>query len=196
MQKVFSLIVVLCGSAFAAGKSFPIVISGCSHSNALPFNNVFRISPLYPGAVIGTEYTWTEGRAGRLFQTGNIGGFVNSSTGSGLFLESEFAYRYTAGFGLFGETSFGLGYLHLFHPRDILRQNEDGEYEKATDWGKPCGMLAFSVGTGYDFFKKTKVPIAPFLKYQFFVQTPYFEVLPIGMQSLLHLGVRINWGQG
>ncbi|MBN2379972.1 hypothetical protein JXM67_09255 [candidate division WOR-3 bacterium] len=196
MRRALLVMSVFCGLMLAVEQSFPIVISGSNHSNALPLSNILRISPLYPGATIGTEFVWAEGKAGRLFQTGNLGGFVNASTGSGLFAESEFAYRCTASFGLFAETSLGLGYLHVFHPREILRQNDEGVYEKAADWGKPCGMLSLCIGAGYDFAKKTRLPIAPFIRYQFFVQTPYFEVLPIGMQSLLHLGVRINWRQG
>lgn len=190
------ILLIFGGATIAAEQSFPVVLSACNHSNALPLSNMFRISPLYPGTLIGTEYRYSDGKVGRLYQTGNIGGFVNTSTGSGLFVESDFAYRYTAGFGLFGETSLGLGYLHVFHPREILRQNDEGVYEKAADWGKPCGMLSLCIGAGYDLSKKTKLAIAPFIKYQFFVQTPYFEVLPIGMQSLLHIGMRIDWRRG
>jgi hypothetical protein len=64
----------------------------------------------------------------------------------------------------------------------------EGTYEKVTDWGKPTVMGSFGTGLGYDSGKL----LSPFIRYQWLIQTPYAEALPLVPQGLLHLGVKIK----
>jgi hypothetical protein len=197
VKKTALLLVLLSVLAFAAEQSFPLVISGCNHSIALPFGKPFRMDPLYPGALAGTEYVYREGNWGQIYQTGNLGFFANSVVGTGIFLQSDFGYRYTAPFGLFGEASVGAGYIHQFSPRQGFELDSNGEYVEARDYGRPGATLGFSTAFGFDLGKVLGLrgPVAPFIRYQWFVQMPYLPDLAAGPQSLLHAGIRFSfWG--
>jgi hypothetical protein len=178
---------------YAIEQKFPVSASLINHTWAFPFQQVFRIKPFYPGGVAGTEYVYKENKRSRLFQTLNLGFFLNKTTGSAVFLASDFGYRYTTKFGVFADVSLGLGYLHAFYPRKIYRQNEQNEYVKVHDIGKPVVMVSTSFSLGYDCSKKTSLPLSPFIKYQWFAQYPYFELIPIRPNGILHLGLRYNW---
>jgi len=183
---------------FAAEQSFPVTVSACNHSVALPFRKVFRMSPLYPGASAGTEYVYKQGNWGQIHQTGNLGFFTNSVVGTGLFLQSDFGYRYTAPFGLFGEVSAGAGYVHQFSPRQGYELDENGQYVEVSDYGKPGVSLGFSTSLGFDMGKPLGLrgSVAPFIRYQWFIQAPYVSELSVAPQSLLHAGIRFSfWGR-
>jgi hypothetical protein len=139
--------------------------------------------------MVGTELFYTRGQHSQLFQTVQLGGFYNRYFGTSVFLSSDLAYRYTTGLGFYGEVMLGVGYMHAFHPRDTYALNDNGTYERVTDWGKPSAMASFSLGVGYDSGKR----LSPFLRYQWLLQAPYAgEDLPYVPQALLHAGVKIR----
>lgn len=86
MKKTILVILFLTmTTGFSSKQAFPVVISGCNHSIALPFGKPFRMDPLYPGASAGTEYVYSKGNWGQIHQTGNLGFFANSIVGTGIF---------------------------------------------------------------------------------------------------------------
>ncbi|MBN2379969.1 hypothetical protein JXM67_09240 [candidate division WOR-3 bacterium] len=197
MRKIQVVVFLCCAVAAFAEQSFPLVISGCNHSIALPFGKPFRMDPLYPGLSAGTEYVYKEGNWGQIHQTGNLGFYVNTVTGTGIFLQTDFGYRYTAPFGLFGEASVGAGYMHQFSPRQGFELDSNGEYVEALDYGRPGATLGFGTALGFEIGKilHLRGPVAPFIRYQWFIQVPYLPDLEAGPQSLLHAGVRFSfWG--
>ena len=198
MQRALVLIfLVSAGFLSASEQTFPLVISGCNHSIALPFGKPFRMDPLYPGATAGTEYVYKQGDWGQIHQTGNLGFFANSIVGTGIFLQSDFGYRYTAKFGLFSEASVGAGYIHQFIPRQTFELDENGQFVEVVDYGRPGATLGFSAALGFDLGKVLDLggSLAPFIRYQWFAQIPYLPDLAVGPQSLLHAGIRFSfWG--
>lgn len=194
---LFGSFILICifvtGNIKAQKQDFPVSLSVINQSWAFPQKKVFRMKPFYPGLVFGTEYSYKEGKRGRLLQSANFGFFINNVTGSCLFLHSDFVYRYTFNFGLFADVSLGLGYVHAFYPREIFRQNDENEYVKVRDTGKPAIMVSNSFSLGYDFSRKMNKPIALYLRYQWFAQYPYFELIPIRPNGVLHVGLRYYW---
>ena len=170
---------------------FPLEASFVAHAVTMPFDGL-RISPLHPGFTLGTEYIYSEGRLGRLFQSLRIGYFNHEFSAKALFLQTGLGYRYTIGFGLFADLDLGLGYIHSFHPSEIFAQNDMGEYEKVKDKGKPGLMISLALGLGYDFSNKLGWPICLFFRFQPFIQTPYSEETSVFPQSFVHFGLRVQ----
>jgi hypothetical protein len=189
-----SLALLAPGVARATEQRFPISAAISQRSAALPLQDVFGVQPFSPGATLGTEYTWVSGRGGSLLQAARLG-FVSSSgvLGGGPSLFTDLTYRYTAGFGLLGDLSLGLGYMHTFHSQPIFRQNAAHEYVPATDWGKPTGALSAALSIGYDFSRRTRLPYSAFIRYEWLAQTPYFDALPFVPERILSVGIRVDW---
>jgi len=198
MNKIITallILVILTGSGLAQDnpdeikKQFPLELSLFNHAVTMPFDG-FIMSPLHPGFSIGTEYGYTQGRLGRIFQNLHAGYYYNKYNAKAFFLKTEVGYRYTAGFGLFGDLSLGLGYLHSFHPREIFGLNAQGEYEKVKDKGKSAVIFLASLGVGYDFSQKAGWPVSLFIRFQPYIQTPYNPEISAFPQSLIHIGIR------
>ena len=192
-----SILLILTGVGLAkdnpagAKKQFPLEVSFCNHAVTMPFDGII-LSPLHPGFTIGTEYGYTEGRLGRIFQNLHLGYYFNKFNAKALFLKTETGYRYTFGFGLFGDVSMGLGYLHSFHPTEIFAMNAQGEYERVKDKGKGALIILMALGAGYDFSKKVGWPISLFFRFQPYIQTPYNPTTSVFPQLLVHFGIRVQ----
>ncbi len=186
---VFLLIV---GNArlLAQDREWPINVSVFNQQWAFPYYEPLKITPIHPGLEVGISCL----KKDKLFcfpQSANLGYFYNTNAGSALFLQINQSIRFSPKCGFFADISLGVGYMHAFHPRDIYRK-EDGIYKKVTDFGKPSIMFSFAQTFGYDFSKKHQLPIAPFIKYQWFASSPYFDMIfPIRPNSLTHIGTII-----
>ncbi len=173
-------------------QDFPISISVSSHSWAFPFTNVFRMKPFYPGTSVGTELYYKKGEKGKLFQTAEIGGFLNNASGSALYFNSSFSFRYTTKFGLTSDVGLGLGYFHSFHISDTYKQNSEGGYDKISDPGVPSLSGNITLGLGYDLSKTTGKNIMPFVRYQWIASTSYLSVIGIRPNGLFQLGFQTH----
>jgi len=171
---------------------FPLELTFFNHAVSIPFEGII-LSPLHPGFSVGTEYAYTEGRRGRLFQSLAGGYYYNKYIARALFLQTSAGYRYTLGFGLFGDITLGIGYLHSFHPRPIYGLNAQGEFEKAKDTGKAGFIALGALGIGYDFRRKVGWPVSVFLRYQPYIQTHYSLDSSIGPQAMVHFGIRVKF---
>jgi hypothetical protein len=173
-------------------QTFPISISITNHSWAFPFNKVFRFSPLYPGGSVGTEFYYKNKPAFQLFQTAQIGGFLNKASGSGFYINSNLGIRHTLKFGLEMNLSLGLGYFYSFYPSDTYVQNLNGEFEKSNKSGVGAMSANISLGLGYDFSRKYNKNFTPFIQYQWMASTYYWSLITIRPNGLLHAGIRFN----
>jgi hypothetical protein len=172
-------------------KQFPLEISFFNSASSNPFNSTI-LDILHPGFSLGTEYTYKEGRFGKFYQGLNFGYFYHEIIAKGFFIQTTGGYRHTTGFGLFGDLSIGLGYLVYFHPGEVFKLNDQGEYETAKSPGKSALMLSFSIGLGYDFSRKTRLPLSIFIRYQPFAQTPYSVKESWWLYAMLHTGIRVH----
>jgi hypothetical protein len=183
--------VVRAEEAPPAKKQFPLEAAFINQAVGSPFDGTI-LDIIHPGFSLGTEYIWKEGRRGALVQGIQAGYCFNKYDSKAVFLQSSFGYRYTLGFGLYGEVAPGLGYLRYFHPTDIWRLNSEGEYEKAKDKGKGALMISAAVGLGFDFSRKLGWPAAIFVRYQPYLIVPDTPDEGTKWQAMLQAGLRVH----
>lgn len=174
----------------AARKPLAVVASLFNHAVSMPFHKMVR-TPVHPGFQAGVEGRYFENQSSKVFQTLNAGWFHNRYNGTGVYFNTEVAYRFTSKKGLFAEALAGLGYLRMFHPTEIY-QLKNGAYEVVKDKGFSSGLVSGALGVGYAFPSSSALAVAPFVRYQLLVQTRYSPDLTALPQTALHLGVRIN----
>ena len=172
-------------------RPLSIDISFFNHSVSSPFHKIVS-RPVHPGVQVGIEGKYVETPKSKLFETLNLGMFYNNYNGTGLYLNSEIAYRYTSKPGIFAEANAGVGYLRTYHPTDIYELNSFGNYEKAKDKGFSSPIVSFAFGLGYAIKSSSSFSFAPFVRYESIIQTKYSSDLKILPQSAVHVGVRIN----
>ena len=155
-----------------------------------PYQNLF--SAFNPSFSAGIEYRYNKNLKHSLIQTARFNFNGNQSIGNSFAFITEFRYRYTHKSAFFADASVGLGFLNQYHPREIYKLNtETGEYNKVKDKGKGGNVVGYGISVGYDFSKKTKYPVAVFIRNNFWIQTPYFEttMFPIIPQSITQIGL-------
>lgn len=172
-------------------QHFPISLSVFNHTWAFPLSNVLRIAPIYPGISIGSEYHYRDGKKIALYQTFELGGFYNQSSGSAFYLNTNFGIRGQTKFGLMADFSFGLGYFHGFYPSTTYHLSQAGLYEKTKNNGIGASSANFSFTLGYQ-LKKTNKKITPFIGYQWMASTTYWSLITIRPNGLLKTGIRFN----
>ena len=193
---LFLFFFVLISLSYAQGdtvkpkKQFPLELSFFNHATSRPFNSTI-LHILHPGFSLGTEYVYWQGRSGKLYQNLNAGYYYNEYIAKALFLQTSAGYRYTTGFGLFGDATLGLGYHLSFHPGQVFKLNSEGEYESAKSPGRSALLVSASIGAGYDFSRKVGLPMSFFVRYQPFFQTPYNFRDSWLVQAMLHVGIRL-----
>lgn len=172
-------------------RPLSIVISLFNHSIATPFHKIVN-SPIHPGVQAGIEGRYFENEQSKVFQTLNSGFFYNKYNGTGFYINTEVAYRYTTRYKLFAESFLGIGYLRLYHPTDIYKPTGEGVYEKARDKGFSSPIFSFAFGLGYSIRSSSSISFAPFTRYECMIQSRYnadFDAFP---HAALHAGIRIN----
>jgi hypothetical protein len=172
-------------------KPLAATLSFFNHSIAMPFHKMLN-KPLHPGIQAGIEGRYFETQKSKLFQTLNLGMFYNKYNGTGFYLNTELAYRYTSKYALFAEALAGLGYLRTYHPVDIYQITNSGIYEKARDKGFSSAFFSFAFGLGYAIRSSSRFSFAPFIRYEGLIQTRYSPDLDILPQAAFHIGIRIN----
>jgi hypothetical protein len=159
----------------------------------LPNQNLFQA--FNPAVFAGTEFSYNKSRKHRLCQTLGIGFIANEAMGNTITLNTDFCYRYTCKLGFFSDFSLGLGVLNQYQTRQKYSINTTtGEYKKVKDFGKPAMLAGFSYSLGYDFSVKKNLPFSLFIKYNCFMQMPYFDfkLFPVMPQSVIQLGTIIK----
>ena len=187
---VVILIILFPGKLAAKDRIYPLSVTLMNESWAFPFSELGRFDPLYPGFTVGINRLRTD-KLITFPQVVNVGYFYNRNVGSAAFLHVNQGIRSALDCGFFFEFSLGLGYFHAFNPGDIY-QKQGEVYEKARNTGKPGLMVSFSQTAGFDLSRKSDLPLAPFIRYQWIASSPYFDmVIPIRPTGLVHLGTLI-----
>ncbi len=177
----------------AADSRFPIVVSGGTHSLTVPWHPGPVTKRLNPALTVGTERTLRPPGCVRLYHTANVGFFQHYWWMTGVFVNAEVGIGRALPLGLNGDLRVGVGYLHYFWRREILKL-EDGEYVPATDWGRPSVMVPMSVVVRYRGSGARPLAVSPFVSAQWVVQTPFIEDTPAMTHLLFLVGVRIDRG--
>lgn len=171
-------------------SKFPLKLAIGNHAVGFPYQNSF--SAFNPHVSIGTELGLNKNPKHSLFLSSNLGFFRNRVIGNTITADFDLGYRYMHKKGLFIETSFGLGALDQFHPRDIYELNPTvGTYEASADKGTFSSSIGFKMGIGYDFSKNSNTPFRIGINHNFFIQTVYFDVMsfPIMPQSTTNITI-------
>lgn len=173
-------------------QHFPISVAIINHSWAMPFSRIFRLTPIYPGLTVGTEVYYRKKTRSQLFQSFEMGGFINNSSGSALYGYSNFGYRRTAKSGIRWDVALGLGYFHSYYTGPTYQLGTDGQYKALSKSGVSASLTNLSLGLGYDLHKVSNHEATAFIKYQWMVSTHYWSLLGIRPNGLLHLGLQFN----
>lgn len=198
MQKLLSLFLFLfLASGLQAQDSTryrKISLAVFDNVSAYPhkgFGSAFR-SPIHPGVVLGTEFSWKQKTKTEWYQTVKLGYFYHAHVQHAVQLYTELGYRYThkSGFGAFGQ--LGLDYLHSFADQQVFVL-EDGVYKKKFPSGRPQAMIGLNPGIHYDFSKRGKTPLILFFAYQAWFQLPYVKkYVPIMPNVSFQLGAIVK----
>ena len=124
-----------------------------------------------PGIAIGYENTFFKG----FNFTVSIGTYVHQRNHTGLFLNGGLNWRHTFPIGYSMEFGIGLGYLHTWpHGGTIYTVNDTGDVSVKKNYGLPHFMPSVKLGLlGWDFRKKTNIPLRLNSDIIIFGQLPY-----------------------
>lgn len=174
-------------------QDFPISFSFTNHSWAFPLSKVFRLNPFHPGVSIGTEFYYLKRQKSQLFQTVEIGGFMNKNSGSAWYVNSDLVLRFTNNWGLMLESGLGIGYFNSYYRSAAYTQDTDGSYVQAKNKTVPSSSINILFAIGYDFSIKMEKELTVFMKYQWVASTSYWSIIGIRPNGLLHVGARIHF---
>ncbi len=161
--------------------------SAYNNAIALPLSGRIGIvhTPFHPGISVTRNHYWNNSQTHQIFQTFTAGLFYQQYVQTGVQLYSAFNYRYQMPFKLGLAAHLGVGYLHAFRDLQQFQLNDNQEYEKKVNLGRPGLMIPFGVSFSY----KINESWRPFLGYQMWFQTPfskeYISILP---NTSLHIG--------
>lgn len=79
-------------------------------------------------------------------------------------LSPRIGLRYTTNFGLTLESHLGFGYLHRFYHYNEFIVDTQGQIISKQKASQASAMPSITLGTGYDFRRKTKLPLLYFLR--------------------------------
>jgi len=171
-------------------SKFPLKVSIGNHVVGFPYENL--TSTYNPHFSVGTERFLNKSLKHQLFLASNLGFISNRVIGNSILIDLDFGYRYAAPKGFFIDIALGSGAIDQFHPAEIYQQNSsDGSYQKVKDKGRWSSLISLKTGIGYNFSKKTNLPIAIGLTHNFYIQTSYFDVenFPIMPQSTTNISI-------
>ena len=171
-------------------QDFVLSVSYNNHSWAFPFSSIFRLSPQYPGLSVGTELNYRVRPKTKFYQTLELGGFINSASGSGTYVNSDIAFRYTSKKGILLDIGTGFGILKSYFINDTYNIQSDGSYSQSNDTGVTALSQNIFFSTGYDFSVKKDKNLVLFLRYQWIASAAYWSNIGIRPSGLLHFGVR------
>jgi hypothetical protein len=165
-----------------------------AHSVGFPFQNLlagrgFALSSL------GLEIRLNKSLKHSLFLASNTAIIKNSTIGNTVLFGSDLGYRFTSKSGVYSSLALGLGALWQSHTRETYRYDADSDiFLSANDKGKFASQVGGSIALGYDFSRKHGKRYAVFLKNQFFIQSPYFDVkaFPVMPQNIVQIGLNVK----
>lgn len=168
----------------------PIKVGIFNNATLLPGSGFAGIlsTPLHPGILIGTDFTYKKTNKSHFFQTLNAAYSYHRLAQHSIYLYSEAAWRRNFDCGFSFETMLGAGYIHAIPDIEMFELNENGEYERTGRFGRPQGMADINLGIGYLINKAKDRPIRIGLNYQVWFQFPFVqEYVPVLPNTALHL---------
>ena len=103
----------------------------------------------------------------------SIGVYQRKDYHTGMLIWTQLGYKAIRRSGLFWEFNAGPGYLHTFYNATVYVQNEDGSFSEKKIAGDAHLIAGGDLALGWDFTRKTNVPIALFLSGGFYGRYPH-----------------------
>ena len=128
---------------------------------------------LLPGISIGVERPLVEDPIHSLHIGGEINLIVNCRNYVVIDAEPVIGYRLTLPFGLLFELQTGAGIMYYIPLVYQLRRMDEGDWEPLPEAGMIAGAVHASLGVGWDFTKRTRLPIAFYVDARLVAQYPH-----------------------
>ena len=185
-----SLLVLFGASSLLAQEHRPLSVAVLANATTLPTRSGEILRSPHPGLVVGTAFRYNESPKNQLAQTLKLGYIYHQFVHHSVQLYSEFEYKRMLSSRVSISGAIGLGYIHLFPATGVFHRNDQGQYEKKPNRGRPQLMGTTALGVGYLLNPNGKNPFEIFTRYQFFVQGPFVrQYVPVLPNTALQLGV-------
>ncbi|MFY0687015.1 MAG: hypothetical protein JXQ90_07620 [Cyclobacteriaceae bacterium] len=163
-----------------------------NHSWAFPLSKIVRVTgPVSPGFTIGTEFEHKQWKKNTFIQSIQLGGFINKSTGAGYFILTDLGLKHDFK-RVQSEFSTGLGWMNSYTASEVWERGDEG-FQRAENQSASGMLMSFSLGLRYPITAAVVNQVVPFVLYQWIASTPYFDVIPIRPQGLLHIGTIVHF---
>ncbi|WP_034040811.1 hypothetical protein [Wocania ichthyoenteri] len=153
------------------------------HYKAKGFNN------FNPGGEIGMTLKKKDRKY--FFSEFNIyaGGYYHKKVETAFYLRGDYSFGIKLQDVLAIDLHGGLGYMHTFYPGHLYEQNNNGDFEKINQTGRPHAIA--NAGLGITVLSSGRVK--PFIKYELMGETPFANGIPFVPHSFLKLGIKYNF---
>jgi hypothetical protein len=162
-------------------------ISIYTHSIGIPFKHIIK-KPLNLGIAIGAEFSYPNQGKERHVQRVEAGYYFHKHLQKVVWLKTDYVRRFQDGEGVLGEVSLGVGYMRDINAYKTFTKGANGTYQPTKN--ADAGGLITSLGIGGAYRIHDEEALAPFLRYEGWLQLPYSQLMPFMPHSMLHLGSR------
>ncbi len=142
----------------------------------------------HPGISVGFIKNIKKKEKTAFYYDARVGIYHHRFIQTGVQLYGDLGYRFTLPKKFFIAGEFGLGYLHAIIHQTRFKADDNGNYTKVKNFGKPQMMVGIGIKAGKQItvFKKTG---RLFINYQPWFQFPFIKsYVPLLPNNSLHLG--------
>jgi hypothetical protein len=134
----------------------------------------FGVSGTYPGIKLSSSFLEKSiGMKSKIQLLPGIGAYFHYQNNTGAFLSLDLRYKAINNNGLFGDFTFGAGYLRTFLAGKVYEVDSNGEVERIYLAGNNQFMTSLAFGIGKE-LKKNNAPISEyFFRVGGFLQYPF-----------------------
>ncbi len=163
-------------------------VSLISEATTLPTYKVVK-SPVHPGIMIGADFRTKQGKHWSNTLGVDLGYYYHKAYEHAVMLDGVYTLGYRFNFGLQINLLTCLGYKHSVLAGEVYKF-EEGEYKKATHWGK--AQFNGKLGLGLEFPINNKFSIG--VNNRYVVALPYApkKGMPFSIHSIFAVGVKMN----
>lgn len=173
-----------------AQEQRPLSVALVANATALPTRSGEIFRSAHPGLVVGTSFRYNKSPIDQIAQTIKLGYIYHQFVHHSVQLYTEFEYKRMLSSRINLSGAVGGGYVHLFSATQVFERNNQGQYEKRANAGRPQVMGSMALGLGYLLNQDGEKPMELFTRFQFFVQGPFVRnYVPVLPNTALHLGL-------
>ena len=140
----------------------------------------------HPGFRLGGEWSVVDRPKYALIAGADLGFYSHKRSHTALFTDVKFGVRGTTRSGLYLDVFAGIGYFHTWVNGDVYVQDGDGVALRGLSAGRPHVMPNGSFGLGWDFSRKTELPLSVF------VSLAPFSEYPFNTKSAMHAALLVG----